>query len=464
MSRRRSLRRTFAVRFAATMALALAAASAAICWAASRVLEGQLDDALEATALLSGKVLAATPDAPALGLPDDAGTSAHDGNRYVVLRDGGGRVLVALPSRAAELPLDSAALTTALTGTNAWRRDRWQGGEMRSIYTGVTRGGSDGRVVQVAGSLAPIRSMQLELVVALGAIVLFGAMATFVGAWVLAGSAVRPVAEITEQATHIEAGTLDLRIAAHADTEEYQGLVGVLNRMLERLDFAFRSQRRLAADVSHELRSPLTALRGEVEVALRSERSREDYQRVLRSALEEVDRMIALTEELLLVTRADARLIQPEREATDVNALVRRVLAGLRAPAGDKALVIEEALTAPPVAVDPGLIAQMLERLLDNAVKFTPPGGRLRVTTAPLGTGLRLAVENSGDGIGLEHLPHVFEPFFRADQARTRDTGLGLGLTVAAAIARLHGGTIGASNLPAGGARFQVDLPGPIAA
>lgn len=319
-----------------------------------------------------------------------------------------------------------------------------------TIYSGASRvleGQLDGALVATA----------------LGAVVLFGTLATFAGAWRLAGSAVRPVAEITDLATHIEAGTLDLRIAAHADTQEYEGLVAVLNRMLERLDAAFRNQRRLTTDVSHELRSPLTALRGEIEVALRSERSPQDYERVLRSSLEEVDRVIDLTEELLLVTRADAHLIQPQREATDVNALVRRALAGLWRPVAAKALVIDEALTAPPVAVDPGLIAQMVERLLDNAVKFTPVDGHLRVATAPLGAGVRFSVENSGTGIAPEHLPHLFDPFFRADQARTRDTGLGLGLTVAAAIARLHGGTIEASNVP-GGARFQVDLPAPIAA
>ena len=137
-------------------------------------------------------------------------------------------------------------------------------------------------------------------------VVLLATAAAFVGAWWLAGSAVRPVAEITEQATKIEAGTLSQRIAAHAETGEYRGLVAVLNRMLERLDVAFRTQRRLTADVSHELRSPLTALQGEIEVALRAERTPRDYQRVLHSALEEIERLTEMSEDLLLITRIDA--------------------------------------------------------------------------------------------------------------------------------------------------------------
>ena len=139
-------------------------------------------------------------------------------------------------------------------------------------------------------AVGPAAGMHRELLFLLAGVVVLGTGATLVGAWWLAGSAVRPVYEITEQATSIEGGTLGQRIVAHAETDEYRGLVAVLNRMLERIDAAFKNQQRLTADVSHELRSPLTALRGEMEVALRSERSPRDYQRVLHSALEEIDR------------------------------------------------------------------------------------------------------------------------------------------------------------------------------
>ena len=138
-------------------------------------------------------------------------------------------------------------------------------------------------------AVGPAAGMHRELMFLLAGVVVVGTGATLVGAWWLAGSAVRPVYEITEQATRIAPGTLDQRIAAHVETDEYRGLVAVLNGMLERLDQAFHNQRRLTADVSHELRSPLTALRGEVEVALRSERSPRDYRRVLHSALEEIE-------------------------------------------------------------------------------------------------------------------------------------------------------------------------------
>ena len=314
-----------------------------------------------------------------------------------------------------------------------------------------------------AVALGPAAGMHRELLVVLAAIVVLGTGATLVGAWWLAGSAVRPVHEITEQATRIAPGTLNQRILAHADTNEYRGLVQVLNRMLERLDLAFRNQRRLTTDVSHELRTPLTALRGEIEVALRAERTPRDYQKVLHSALEEIDRLTELSEDLLLITRAEAGLLTPQRDTTDVNLLVEDALAPLRTRVVERELTIDLRLAreAALATIDAELVGRLVHQLLDNATKFTPPGGTIRVVTTPLdgADGVYLSVEDTGPGIPRDELPNVFQPFYRADQARSRGTGSGLGLAMAAAIARLHGGAIRASNVSGGGARFEVELP-----
>jgi two-component system, OmpR family, sensor kinase len=314
-----------------------------------------------------------------------------------------------------------------------------------------------------AVAIGPAAGMHRELFAVLAAIVVLGTGATLVGAWWLAGSAVRPVHEVIEQATRIAAGTLDQRIHAHADTNEYRGLVQVLNRMLERLDLAFRNQRRLTADVSHELRSPLTALRGEIEVALRAERTPRDYQRVLHSALEEIDRLTVLSEDLLLITRAEAGLLTLRRATTDVNLLVEDCLEPLRERALERALTLDLRLAreAALATIDADLVCRLVHQLLDNAIKFTPQGGTIRVVTTPLegGEGVSLAVEDTGPGIPRDELSNVFEPFYRGDQARSRGTGSGLGLPMAAAIARLHGGAIRVSNVPGSGARFEVELP-----
>jgi heavy metal sensor kinase len=305
--------------------------------------------------------------------------------------------------------------------------------------------------------------IQSAVVPVLVGMVLLLTGATFMGAWWLAGSAVRPVWEITEQATRVEAGTLNRRIAAHAETDEYRGLVAVLNRMLARLDESFRNQRRLTADVSHELRTPLTALRGEIEVALRAERTPRDYQRVLHSALEEIERLTVMSDDLLLITRIDAGLVEAQREPTCVNDIVQRALASLQVRVEERGLSVERRLAADgaTASLDRGLVEQVVQQLLDNAVKFTPPEGGIRITTAPLDGpgGIRLSVEDSGPGIPPEYLAHIFEPFYRADEARSRGSGTGLGLAMVAAIVRLHGGTICVTNVAGGGARFDVELP-----
>ncbi len=314
----------------------------------------------------------------------------------------------------------------------------------------------------------PLDALKVDLLISLIAVVVAGTAATLMGAWHFTSSAVRPVAEITEQATRIEAGTLDQRIVAHADTEEYVGLVAVLNRMLERLERGFAAQRRLTADLSHELRTPLTALRGEIEVALRAERTTREYQHVLRSALEEIEWLTTMGEDLLLITRADAHLVEPQRVPTDVAALVGKALDGFRLRIEERELTVDRALPAgaPPVSLDSVLVTRLVDHLLDNAVRYTPIGGRIGVRVeADGGAGVSLIVENSGCGLPPGDIAHLFEPFYRTDAARTRASehgGAGLGLAMVAAIARLHGGAARASSDPASGMRFEVNLPAPV--
>ena len=291
-------------------------------------------------------------------------------------------------------------------------------------------------------------------------IVILGSGATLIGAWRFASAAVKPVTEITDQATHIEAGTLDQRISAHATTEEYRGLVAVLNRMLDRLSSAFGAQRRFTSDVSHELRTPLTAIRGEIEVALRAERTPREYQLVLRSALEEIDHLTAMTANLLLISRAEARLLQVQRAPTEVNDLVLGCLEEMCAHITEKELTVLPRLDPElgTVRVDPALTGRIIAELIENAVKYAPPGGEVVVATSAADGNLRFTVENSGS-LPTEALAHLFEPFYRVDQVRSRGTGTGLGLALAAALACVQGGSIRAVNAPSGGVCFVCDLP-----
>lgn len=454
------------MRFAATMAVGLAATSVAIWLAASAVLRKQLDQALAGAAFLVANELQQAPQCQAVVHPlaVDALRYREEINRFVVIRDPHCRVLRAIPGWASDLPADSGAVALARSGLRSYSDARWHDMPMRSVYVAVsTDEGPRDQVVQVAASLDPVRALQRLMLVGLLGLTVLGTGATLGGAWRLAGSTVRPIREITEQATHIAAGTLGQRISAHAETEEYRGLVAVLNSMLQRLEAAFQAQRRFTGDVSHELRTPLTALRGEIEVALRSERTPHEYQRVFHSALEEIDRMTTMTEELLLISRAEAGLLTLHREPTDVTALVDASLNKLGGEIAEKELVVER-LPATGVGqplLDPGLIRQLIGELVENAVKYTGPGGHIRIATTRGLEGLRLMVENSGTDIGSLDVAQIFEPFYRADSARSRGPSTGLGLGVAAAIARLHGGGIRAGRRDSEVVWVEVDLPAP---
>jgi two-component system heavy metal sensor histidine kinase CusS len=446
------------------MAVGLAGTSLAIWLAASRVLHHQVDQGIAAMAFVTANELERTAQCSdrvhAMAL--DALRFRQDINRYIVFRDPTCTATRAIPGWAMDLPADSAALRAARSDTVTFSGARWHDMSMRSAYVAISDSGAGHRVIQVAASLDRVHALQREMLAALLGLVLLGTGATFAGAWRLAGSAVRPVMEITEQATHIAAGTLDQRLSAHATVDEYRGLVGVLNRMLDRLSSAFAQQRRFTADVSHELRTPLTAVRGEIEVALRADRSPREYQRVLHSALEEIDRMTTMTEELLLISRAEAGLIVPQREPTDLAAEIDGVLARLRHRIEEKGLRVERVPAADGTApLDRDLVVRLLNELLDNAVTHSGEEGRITVRLQRQAGLIRLAVENTGPVIAATDLPHLFEAYYRADQARTRGASTGLGLSTARAIARLHGGEIRASNLPPpeGGARFEVDFP-----
>ena len=448
------------------MAAGLVVASVAIWVAASRVLHHQLDQGLTAMAFIAANEVAQTPqcESAARAMALDALRYQHEVNRFIVFRDPGCAVVRAIPGWAADLPADTAAAAAARSDRQTFSEARWHGMDMRSTYLAVADAGPTGgrhRVIQVSASLDPVQRLQRLMLLALVGIVFLGTGATVIGAGRLAASAVRPVNEIAEQATHIAAGTLDLRLSAHATSQEYRGLVAVLNGMLDRLSNAFAVQRRFTSDVSHELRTPLTTLRGEIEVTLRNERSPREYQRVLRSALEEIERMTTMTEELLLINRAESRQLTLRREPTDLLAVAQQALDAFRYRIAEKELRTEcVGVNGEAQAnVDADLIRRLLDELVDTAITYTEFGGAVSVTLEQAPGVERVVVEDSGPGIAPADLPHLFDPYYRADQARTRGAGTGLGLTAALAIARLHGGDIRAMNRATGGARFEVDLP-----
>jgi heavy metal sensor kinase len=281
------------------------------------------------------------------------------------------------------------------------------------------------------------------------------------GLW-LASRALSPVDRLTRAAERIGRGNLTERVEEHRSRDEIGRLGATFNQMISRLEQAFERERRFTGDASHELKTPLAVLRGDIEVALRRERTSEEYQRVLRSSLEEIERLTKLTEDLLTLARSDADQSVLEREEVELDQLAagaREHLTPLAESAG-----VTLTYDPPPLSVvvegDQKRLQQLLVNLLDNAIKYTPPGGSARLALSIEDSSAVIEVTDSGRGIPASALPHIFERFYRQTDPRdSRVTGFGLGLAISKWIADAHGGSIEVDSREGQGSRFTVHLP-----
>jgi signal transduction histidine kinase len=234
-----------------------------------------------------------------------------------------------------------------------------------------------------------------------------------------------------------------------------------INAMIGRLERSFAEIRRFTADASHELRTPLTAIRTETEVALSKPMDSVECQQLLGSVLEECERLTRLTDQLLTLSREDAGSGKPLREVVDLAAVVQGAVETMRPLAEAKSLQLSVQCRADLyVRGDEGRLRQVFYNVLDNAIKYTPEGGTAEVTLDQSEGVAKVIIRDTGIGIPAEHLPHVFERFYRVDKARSRaEGGTGLGLSIAQSIAAAHGGRIELASTPGRGTTCTVSLP-----
>ena len=278
--------------------------------------------------------------------------------------------------------------------------------------------------------------------------------------WRLNRLVITPVRRLTELTDQISAGNLSDRIDEDGFRDEYLDLVRVINGMLGRIERSYNSQKQFVSDASHELRTPIAVIQGYANLLRRW--GREDPA-VLEESLEaisrETDSMKELVENLLFLARHDKRTMMLEMSRFDPNELLREVLRETELVHPEDHFAAE---TTAPVEMegDRNLIKQVLRILVDNAVKYTPQGGHITLGAAMTGEGLVLSVQDDGAGIAPEDLPKIFDRFYRADAARSSETGgFGLGLSIARIIVVAHGGKLRVRSKVGEGSVFEVVLP-----
>ena len=280
------------------------------------------------------------------------------------------------------------------------------------------------------------------------------------GGWLLSTRAIRPISAITQTARAISATDLSRRIDLTETQSELGALAQTLNQTFERLDTAFQRQIQFTADASHELRTPLTVIHSHAELALAKPRTAEEYRHTLEACLRASRRMKSLVESLLVLARADARKLELNPASFDLKSAAEECLHMIGPMAQEARILVESDLSSVQIIADRTRISQVMTNLLSNAIRYNRPGGRAKLSVARQDSEAVITICDTGVGIGEEDQRHVFERFFRADKARSREVGgSGLGLAICRSIVEAHGGTIGFRSGVGKGTTFTVSLP-----
>ncbi len=320
-----------------------------------------------------------------------------------------------------------------------------------------------GRAFRILAA-APLESLEAPLALARKAILLVLPLVLALaglGGWLLATRALAPLRTIAAQAARITGSSLHTRLDPGRATDELGVLVDSFNDLLSRLDQSFEVMRRFVADASHELRTPVSIIRGEADVALSRDRSAAEYRASLEGILEESRRLSRLIEDLLNLARADAGQVRLETHEFYLNELVAECCRSVRPLAAARGLRLEcRAGDDLQYRGDEQLLRRLVLNLLDNAIRYTPAGGSVAAAVESGPAGVRILVADTGIGIPRDKTGRVFERFYRADDARSRaEGGFGLGLSIVRWIAEAHHGAVECASTPGAGSTFTVTLP-----
>ena len=381
--------------------------------------------------------------------------------------------------RNVQLPISLNALKNASKGLITFETNRTIGNTPLRIMTfPVVENSHVTKIVQIASSLEGVEDALNKLFLILIISVPSTLILASLGGQFLAHKALKPVDDITQTARMITSQNLNQRIHPPKVRDEISRLIETFNEMISRLDQSFRQMKQFSSDASHELKTPLTILKGEVEVTLRKERTPQEYQQTLGSNLEEINRMSQIVEDLLNLSKADTGEIRLNKEDINLAEILNEVVAQMERLAKTKKLHLSATNHHQDIHIfaDALRLRELFINLIENGIKYTEAGGSIRIILqkeypAPAtdqsdwgkrekGQFVKIIVSDTGIGIAKEDQERIFNRFFRVDKARSREQGgSGLGLSICKWIVEAHQGEIGVESELAKGSSFIVRLP-----
>jgi len=457
-----SLRVSLTLCYVGAMLVILGVYAAVVYGFVSRSVAAALDQRLSGDFWLAAAMVDEGPDGQIVGFDPDQGGGDQDGS------DEAGPWLQVWSPEGALLYANGIAQRTPLAASRELALkpiDRIEtiraGGTSFRVISRHGRISSQPVVIQVGRSQTPMTQQlrQLALILVLG-LPLGIAIAGF-GGYSLARLALAPVNRMAERARLITAERLSDRLPVVHPEDELGRLATVFNETLGRLEASFEQMRRFTADVSHELRTPLTAIRSVGEVGLREPRDAPNYRAIIGSMLEEADRLSGLVDRLLTLSRAESGHAKLTIDAVDLKELAEDVVNYLGVLAEEKGQSLTVAAVGRPRgSADRQVLRQSLINLVDNAIKYTPSGGRIQIDVADTASGPSLAVSDSGPGVAPEVRTRIFDRYERGGESPANDIGgSGLGLAIARWAVEVNGGHLRLENSSNAGSTFRITLP-----
>jgi len=403
---------------------------------------------------------------------DEAATEERNfpfpiGRSFFQLRDSEGHIIGASPNlHGSEIPLTESERLTALTERFHIRTFSGQLGKnvqgdhssFRSVTYLVTRPKLGKVLLQIAAPMTYLDLNRQKLLNFLGIsvpVILF--LATISG-FFFSNRALRPVAQMARSAERIEIGNLSERVSVATTDQEVSHLAETLNHLLDRVHSAVLANERFVADASHQLKTPLSILRGELDLMLSRERSEEEIRAFLTNASQEVNSLIRLSESLLMLARIDGGLEESEMVPVRIDELTLEVISLLGPLARNKDIALALNMSGEDTWETRGnadLLKTMLQNLIHNAIKYSHPGARIEIQLSTSAETINIAVQDNGPGIPVSKLPRLFERFYRASPQTPKERGHGLGLAIARSVAQAHHGDLAVQSVLAKGTTFR---------